>query len=67
LKQGQGDCGMKHKRIITGEHGQKTATGNGDHAELASVHEVLGSDRDPSKRLLNAAHELCFPIIPFIE
>jgi hypothetical protein len=31
------------------------------------VHEVLGSDRDPSKRLLNAAHELCCPFILFIE
>jgi hypothetical protein len=58
---------MKHKRIITGEHGQKTAAGNGDHAELASVHEVLGSDRDPSKRLLNAAHELCCPLPLFFE
>jgi hypothetical protein len=58
---------MKHNRTITDQSGQKTATVNGDRAELASVHEVLGSDRDPSKRLLNAAHELCCPFILFIE
>ncbi len=58
---------MKHERTITGQRGQKTAAVKLDHAELACVHEVLGSDRDPSKRLLNAAHELCCPFILFIE
>ena len=38
--------------------GQITAAVKVERAELASVHEVLGSDLDPSKRLLYAAAKL---------
>ena len=42
---------MKHTES-SNEGGQKTAAVDGQDAELANVHEGLGSDLDPSKRLL---------------
>jgi hypothetical protein len=33
---------VKRKPIILDQGGQETAIGNVDHAELASVHEMLG-------------------------